>query len=156
MRKYHITKCHRVTGLWVTVRWHHMTKSHGNHGKIVHRPCSSCIGSVGNLMRTPLSSSCQLRLGVVLRHLSLSSHKPHTTWGNIFYRNLRDNIKDLLVGIPCQKSNYKGLKWAALEVDEWWLFYGLENPTCPTQAHPMPSSITIIPTTHLNSTISTS
>jgi len=78
MRKYHITKCHRVTGLWVTVRWYHMTKSHGNHGKIVHRPGSSCISSRGNLIGTPSSSPCQLRLGVVLRHLSLS---PYTrTW----------------------------------------------------------------------------
>ena len=29
-----------------------MTKSHGNHGKIVHRLCSSCISSIGNLMGT--------------------------------------------------------------------------------------------------------
>jgi len=28
-----------------------------------------------NQMRTPLSSPCQLRLGVALRHLSLSSYK---------------------------------------------------------------------------------
>jgi len=74
VRKYHITKCHRVTGLWVTVRWYHMTKSHGNHGKIVYRPCSSCISSIGNLMGTLLSSPCQLRLGVVLRHLSVSPY----------------------------------------------------------------------------------
>ena len=74
MRKYHITKCHRVTGLWVTVRWLHMTKSHGNHGKIVHRPCSSCISSIGNLTETPLSSSCQLGLGVWLSCLRLSHY----------------------------------------------------------------------------------
>ena len=51
-----------------------MTKSHGNHGKIVHRPCSSCISSIGNLMGTLSSSPCQLRLGVVLRYLSLSPY----------------------------------------------------------------------------------
>ena len=74
MRKYHVTKCHKVTGLWVIVRWCHMTKSHGNHGKIVHRLCSSCISSIGNLTGTPSSSPCQLRLGVVLRCLSLSPY----------------------------------------------------------------------------------
>ena len=51
-----------------------MTKSYGNHGKIVHRPYSSCISSIGNLTGTPSSSPCQLRLGVVLRHLSLSPY----------------------------------------------------------------------------------
>ena len=51
-----------------------MTKSHGNHGKIVYRPYSSCISSIGNLTGTSLSSPCQLRLGVVLRHLSLSPY----------------------------------------------------------------------------------
>jgi len=80
MRKYHITKCHRVTGLWVTVRWCHMTKSHGNCGKIVHRPYSSCISSIGNLTETPLSSPCQLRLEVVLRCLSLS---PYSTLSHV-------------------------------------------------------------------------
>ena len=52
-----------------------MTKSHGNHGKKVHRPYSSCISSVGNLMGTLSSSSCQLRLGVDLSHHSL---RPYT------------------------------------------------------------------------------
>jgi len=33
--------CHKG----VTVS-HHMIKSHEEHGKIVHRPCSSCISSV--------------------------------------------------------------------------------------------------------------
>jgi len=45
------------------MRKYHVTKSHGNHGKIVHRLCSSCISSIGNLTGTPLSSSCQLGLG---------------------------------------------------------------------------------------------
>jgi len=64
----------RVTGLWVTVRWRHMTKSHENHRKKVHRPYSSCISSVGKLMGTPSSSPCQLRLGVDLSYYSLRSY----------------------------------------------------------------------------------
>ena len=51
-----------------------MTKSHGNHGKKVHRPCSSCISSVGNLIGTPSSSPCQLRLEV---DLSCHSLRPY-------------------------------------------------------------------------------
>ena len=38
-------------------------QSHDRYGKIVHRPCSSCISSIENLIETLLSSSCQLRLG---------------------------------------------------------------------------------------------
>ena len=38
---------------------YHMTmsqsQSHDEHGKIVHRPCSSCISHVQNLIGTPLS-----------------------------------------------------------------------------------------------------
>ena len=34
-------------------------RSHDSHGKEVHRPCSSCISSVENLMGTLLSSPCQ-------------------------------------------------------------------------------------------------
>jgi len=33
--------------------------SHDRHGKVVHRPYSSCISSVENLMGTLLSSLCQ-------------------------------------------------------------------------------------------------
>ena len=51
-----------------------MTRSHGDCGKIVHRPYSSCISSVGNLIETPLSSSCQLRPGGWLSHLGLSHY----------------------------------------------------------------------------------
>ena len=40
--------------------------SHDNHGKVVHRPYSSYISSIRNLMGTLLSSFCQLRLGVNL------------------------------------------------------------------------------------------
>ena len=32
--------------------------SHDECGKIVHRPCSSCISSIQKIMETPLSSSC--------------------------------------------------------------------------------------------------
>ena len=53
-------KCH-VTS--VTQSWsHHMMshdESHDRHGKIVHRPYSSCISSVENLTGTLLSSPCQ-------------------------------------------------------------------------------------------------
>ena len=56
----------------------HMTGNHsimshnGSHdecGKVVHRPYSSCISSVENLMGTLSSSPCQLGLGVNLSHL---------------------------------------------------------------------------------------
>ena len=33
--------------------------SHDRHGKVVHRPYSSCISSVENLTGTLLSSFCQ-------------------------------------------------------------------------------------------------
>ena len=41
---------------------HHMIshdRSYDRHGKVVHRLCSSCISSVGNLIGT-LLSSCQM------------------------------------------------------------------------------------------------
>jgi len=44
----------------------HRVTSHDGCGKVVHRPCSSCISSVENLIGTLLSSSCQLGLGVDL------------------------------------------------------------------------------------------
>jgi len=37
-------------------------KSYDKCGKVVHRPCSSYISSIENLMETPSSSPCQLRL----------------------------------------------------------------------------------------------
>jgi len=46
-----------------------MIRSHDDHGKVVHRPCSSCISSIENLMGTLSSSPCQLGLGVDLSHL---------------------------------------------------------------------------------------
>jgi len=59
-------KCH-ITSVIVTQQEvtasHHMMshdQSHDRHGKIVHRPCSSCISSVKNLMGTLSSSLCQL------------------------------------------------------------------------------------------------
>jgi len=43
---------------------YHMTmsqsQSHDEHGKIVHRPCSSFISSIKNLTGTLSSSLCQL------------------------------------------------------------------------------------------------
>jgi len=38
-------------------------KSHDEYGKVVHRPCSSCISSIQKITRTPLSFPCQLGLG---------------------------------------------------------------------------------------------
>ena len=65
---YVIVPCQDITGSC------HIIELHDKYRKVVHRPYSSCISSVQNLMGTPLSFSCQLRLEVVLRHLSLSSY----------------------------------------------------------------------------------
>jgi len=51
----------------------YVMESHDEYGRVVYRPCSSCISSVQNPIET-LLSSCQLRLGVILRYLSLSSY----------------------------------------------------------------------------------
>ena len=57
-------KCHIVTITWqeVTALYHMMShdRSHDRHGKIVHRPYSSCISSIENPMGTLLSFLCQL------------------------------------------------------------------------------------------------
>ena len=54
-------------GVWESVisqvSHSHGITSHDECGKTVHRPCSSCISSIENLMGTLLSSPCQLRLG---------------------------------------------------------------------------------------------
>ena len=61
-----VGKCHITS---VTVTWQEVTASHymishngsyDRYGKVVHRPCSSCISSVENLMGTLLSSLCQM------------------------------------------------------------------------------------------------
>jgi len=52
----HILGCHSVIS--------HEIMSHDECGKEVHRLYSSCISSVQNLIGTPLSFPCQLRLGV--------------------------------------------------------------------------------------------
>jgi len=57
--KCHISHSHMNKKSWVTS----YDKSHDECGKVVHRPCSSCISSIENLTGTPLSSSCQLGLG---------------------------------------------------------------------------------------------
>jgi len=49
----HMIRIHRVIS---------HDESHDGCGKIVHRPCSSYISSIKNLIETLLSSSCQLRL----------------------------------------------------------------------------------------------
>jgi len=50
-------KCYIIS---VTVTMMSHDESHDRHGKVVHRPCSSCISSVENLTGTLLSSLCQL------------------------------------------------------------------------------------------------
>ena len=47
----------------------HRSQSHDGYRKTVHRPCSSCISNVKNLMETLSSFSCQLGLGVNLSYL---------------------------------------------------------------------------------------
>jgi len=62
-----------------------MTKLYGNRGEKVYRSYSSCISSIGNLIGTPLSSSCQLRLGVDLSRHSLRpyrSYSPNEVYNN--------------------------------------------------------------------------
>jgi len=57
-RKVLCHKCHSHM-----TRSHNFTShdgSHDRHGKVVHRPCSSCISSIENLMEILLSSLCQL------------------------------------------------------------------------------------------------
>jgi len=41
------------------VSCHSHMMSHDRHGKVVHRPCSSCISSIENLTRTLSSFLCQ-------------------------------------------------------------------------------------------------
>jgi len=45
-------------------------RSYDECGKVVHRLYSSCISSIENPIGTPLSSPCQLGLGVGLSCLS--------------------------------------------------------------------------------------
>jgi len=47
----HMSECHSIT-------------SHDECKKVLYRLCSSYISSIQNLIGTPLSSLCQLRLGV--------------------------------------------------------------------------------------------
>ena len=60
IEKYHMSNvtCHsHMAGSDVT--WSQM-ESHNKCGKLVHRPCSSCISNVQNLIKTLLSPPCQL------------------------------------------------------------------------------------------------
>ena len=52
-----VGKCHIVT---VSYYMTSHNGSHDRHGKVMHRPCSSCISSIENLMETLSSSLCQL------------------------------------------------------------------------------------------------
>jgi len=62
--KYHITMLHITVTCQDITRSHHMMMSHDKCGKVVYRPCSSCISSVQNQKRTLSSFPCQLGLGV--------------------------------------------------------------------------------------------
>jgi len=54
--------CHSVTS--------HKIKSHNNYGKVVHRPCSSCISSIQeihkNSIKFSLSSADKGAVGFIL------------------------------------------------------------------------------------------
>jgi len=54
--------CHSVTS--------HKMKSHDNHGKVVHRPCSSCISSIQEMyedsIEFSLSSTNKGAVGFIL------------------------------------------------------------------------------------------
>jgi len=65
-----------------------MMESHDECRKVVHRPWSSCISSIQNLIGTPLSSFCQLRLKVDLSHHGLDLIVPHSL--------LKPNLCDFL------------------------------------------------------------
>ena len=47
-------------GVWESVMSQSHDRSHDKHGKVVHRPCSSCISSIENLMGILSSFSCQM------------------------------------------------------------------------------------------------
>jgi len=98
-----------------------MTKSHGNHGKIVYRPYSSCISSIGNLTGTLSSSPCQLRLGVVLRHLSLSPYNL------INKRKVTAFVDDVLVGIETKEGHDEIVEEILKRLEENNLYIKLEK-----------------------------
>jgi len=72
MKKYYMTMLYITVMCQDVIRSHHMMISHDKCGKVVYRPCSSCISSVQNQIGTLLSPLCQLRLGVWLSYLRLS------------------------------------------------------------------------------------
>ena len=55
-------------------------------------------------------------------------------------------MKDLLVGIPCRKSDYEQLKRAALEADERWVFRQEENQNHSIAPRPHTTPNTTNPT----------
>jgi len=79
-------------------------------GKVVHRPCSKCISSIQNWIRTQLSSLCQLGLGVWLSHLRLSHYiylivGIPTHYGKTNqWKQERSNIS-ILLSIPTKPSH---------------------------------------------------
>ena len=53
-------ECGKVSHHKCHITWQGVIMSYDRCGKIVHRPCSSCINSVKNLIETLSSSLCQL------------------------------------------------------------------------------------------------
>ena len=71
-KKESVGKCHIIISYISHISGYHRVTLHDKCGKVVHRPCSSCISSIQNLIETLSSSPCQLRLRIALRYLSLS------------------------------------------------------------------------------------
>jgi len=49
----------------------------------------------------------------------------------MFYRSLKNNMKNLLIEVLYCKNNYESIKQTVLEADEWWAFCQSENPYYP-------------------------
>jgi len=94
-------------GVWESITWqmlyiivicqditvsHHIIELHDKCGKVVYRPYSSCISSIWNLIRTLLSSSCQLRLGVWLSYLRLSHYNRLVNTTNSLYERRQSTV----------------------------------------------------------------
>ena len=74
-------------------------------------------------------------------------------WKNIFYKNLKYRVKDLLVGIPCQKGNYTQLKHAVLEADKHQIFHHLKGPLQNSPTQTFVSQFTSTPIYSAHSTV---
>ena len=61
------------------------------------------------------------------KNLVCKTNQSYAIQDNIFYRNLKDNVKNLLIEVLYYKNNYENIKQTVLEVDRKWTFYQLEN-----------------------------